>query len=72
MQGDCIVYKEWKMRELNSNEVASVDGGMAALALTGVAEGLEVAAIGGALGWAFGVGYAVGTGLYAGYCYVAY
>lgn len=42
------------------------------IALTGVAAGLELAGVLGAVGLAWGVGHTNGTGIYEGYCLVAY
>jgi hypothetical protein len=58
------------MRSLTQEELNSTSGGV--LALTGIAAGLEVAGVLGAVGLAWGIGYTIGTGIYEGYCYVAY
>ena len=58
------------MRTLTEKELESTGGGL--LGITGVAAGLEVSSIGGALAFAWGAGYLVGTGIYMGYNYVRY
>lgn len=56
------------MRTLSVEESNSTSGGiLAALGVTGIGEGLAVAAEGGALGFAWAVGYGLGTAIYAGY-----
>jgi len=59
-----------KMRTLTEKELESTGGGL--LGITGVAAGLEVSSIGGALAFAWGAGYLVGTGIYMGYNYLRY
>lgn len=61
------------MRELNAKECGLASGGLLkALGVTGIEEGLTLAAEGGALAFAWGVGYGVGTAIYDSYDYVRY
>ena len=61
------------MRTMTKEESNSIGGGLLpALGLTGVAEGLELTAIGGALTFAWGVGYGIGTVAYRSYDYIRY
>lgn len=58
------------MRSLAQEELNSTTGGV--IEITGIAAGLEVAGVLGAVGLAWGIGYGIGTGIYEGYCYLAY
>ena len=61
------------IRELTAEEIDHVSGGMKMLGIriTGIAAGLELAEVGGALGASFGAGYWVGGYIYEGIAWSA-